>query len=80
VERAIRAKLERYPMPEQELKLWFLDQRINDYGVRVDMGLVDNAIKCDEMYQKKLMEEAKHLTGIQNLNSPAQLKGWLQNW
>jgi DNA polymerase len=79
VERAIRAKLERYPMPEQELKLWFLDQRINDYGVRVDMGLVDNAIKCDEMYQKKLMEEAKHLTGIQNPNSPAQLKSWLQD-
>ncbi len=79
VERAIRQKLNNYPMPEQELKLWFLDQRINDYGVRVDMGLVENAIKCDEVYQRTLMKEAKHLTRLDNPNSPAQLKGWLQD-
>jgi DNA polymerase len=79
VERAIRAKLEQYPMLEQELKLWFLDQTINDYGVRVDMELVKNAIRCDEMYQEKLVAEAKHLTRLENPNSPAQLKSWLQD-
>lgn len=79
VERAIRKKLEPYPMPKQELKLWFLDQCINDYGVRVDMGLVENAIHCDEVYQKKLVAEATHLTGLENPNSPAQLKSWLED-
>ncbi len=79
VERAIRKKLERYPMPEQEVKLWFADQKINDYGVRVDMGLVKNATQCDEGYQERLLEEASHLTGLENPNSVAQLKGWLQD-
>ncbi|WP_066633947.1 DNA polymerase [Desulfolucanica intricata] len=79
VERSIRQKLNSYPMLEQELKLWFLDQRINDYGVRVDMELVKNAIRCDEMYQEKLVAEARHLTGLENPNSPARLKGWLED-
>jgi len=79
VERSIRERLENHLTPEQELKLWYLDQSINDHGVRVDMGLVENAIRCDEMYQKKLMDEATHLTGLDNPNSVAQLKGWLQD-
>lgn len=79
VERGIRRKLEQYPMTEKELKLWYLDQQINDYGVRVDRGMVENAIRCDEVYQKKLVEEATRLTGLDNPNSPAQLKGWLQD-
>ena len=79
VERAIRRKLERYPLPEQELRLWSLDQHINDYGVRVDMGLVKNAIKCDLLYQQKLMKEATLLTRLENPGSVAQLKGWLQD-
>lgn len=79
VERSIRQKLNNYPMPEQELKLWYLDQRINDYGLRVDMKLVKSALLCDEGYQIKLMQEAKNLTGLENPNSPAQLKSWLQD-
>lgn len=79
VEREIRKKLEQYPMPEKELKLWYLDQKINDFGVKVDTTLVKNAIQCDEDYQKKLLMEAFHLTRLANPNSPAQLKGWLEN-
>ncbi|NMB34832.1 MAG: hypothetical protein GX989_00940, partial [Firmicutes bacterium] len=63
VERDIRKKLDRYPM--QELKLWFLDQKINDYGIRIDTKLVKNAIECDKMHQEKLMKEAIHLTGLE---------------
>ena len=77
VERDIRKKLDRYPM--QELKLWFLDQKINDYGIRIDTKLVKNAIECDKMHQEKLMKEAIHLTGLENPNSPAQLKTWLED-
>ncbi|WP_069648963.1 DNA polymerase [Caloranaerobacter ferrireducens] len=78
VERVIRKKLESYPMIEKELRLWQLDQKINDTGVRVDKVLVDNAIKCDRAYQDKLLKEAIHLTGLENPNSPAQLKEWLE--
>ena len=78
VEREIRRKLAPFPMIEKEQKLWELDQRINDRGIQLDKKLVEHAIKCDEVYQQKLMKEAKHLTGLDNPNSPAQLKGWLK--
>ncbi|QGT99528.1 phage encoded DNA polymerase I [Candidatus Syntrophocurvum alkaliphilum] len=79
VEQAIRKKLERYPMPEKEIRLWCLDQKTNDLGVRVDMKFVQNAIYFNEAYQKKLIKEAKDLTGLDNPNSPAQLKTWLND-
>lgn len=79
VERSIRKKLENYPMTEKELKLWFLDQKINDGGVKVEKRLVKNAINCDEIHQGKLADEALALTELENPNSPAQLKNWLKD-
>lgn len=78
VEREVRKKIEGYPMGEKELKLWFLDQRINSYGVKIDKELVNNAIICDELYQKTLVDEALYLTKLENPNSPQQLKNWLE--
>src|SRR5690554_696157 len=66
-------------MTDKELKLWHLDQKINDYGVNVDRELVKNAIKCDEEYQRELMKEALHLTKLENPNSPTQQKNWLES-
>jgi len=79
VEREVRKKIESYPMEEKELKLWFLDQRINSYGVKIDRELVNNAVLCDELYQKGLLEEALYLTKLENPNSPQQLKDWLED-
>lgn len=78
VEKQIRKKLEAFPITEMEQKLWELDQKINDQGVSIDTSLVTNALKADASFQKKLSEEAIHLTGLENPNSPAQLKRWLQ--
>ncbi|THE14023.1 hypothetical protein E1I69_05860 [Bacillus timonensis] len=77
VERQIRNKLEAFPIPKVEQKLWELDQKINDEGVLIDNSLVTNAIQADKAFQDKLFEEAVRLTGLENPNSPAQLKGWL---
>lgn len=79
VERSVRQKLEKHPMTDTEQQLWQLDQRINDFGVQVDHQLVDQAIQCDALHQDQLKEEAIQLTGLENPNSPAQLKGWLKN-
>lgn len=79
VERVVRRKLAPFPMIDQEQKLWELDQRINDRGIRIDRALVEHAIQCDEVHQKKLIQEAGDLTGLENPNSPAQLKGWLKD-
>ena len=76
-ERAIRKALEKYPLPEQEWKLYALDQQINDRGVRVDKKLVKNAIAVDEVFAQAACQRAKELTGLENPGSVNQLKAWL---
>lgn len=77
VEREVRRQLERFPVPDHEWKLWALDQRINDRGVRLDPVLFKQAIACDQQYEARLLQEARDLTGLDNPNSLTQLKGWL---
>ena len=77
VERQIRKKLEAFPISKIEQKLWELDQKINDDGVLIDKSLVINAIQADKAFQDELFDEAILLTGLENPNSPVQLKGWL---
>ena len=77
VERQIRKKLETFPISKVEQKLWELDQKINDEGVLIDKSLVINAIQADKAFQDELFDEAILLTGLENPNSPVQLKGWL---
>lgn len=79
VEREIRKKLERFPVPDDEWQLWEIDQRINDTGVMVDMTLVKNAIACDENHRRQLENKAVKLTGLDNPNSVEQLKKWLSD-
>ena len=77
VERSIRNKLSRYETLDKEQRLWELDQLINDRGVGTDLVLIEKAIECDAHYAKRLENEARELTGLDNPNSPAQLKKWL---
>lgn len=75
-EAAIKARLAVYKIPAAEQQLWNLDQRMNDNGVLLDMDLADKIIRYDEIYRKRLMEEAGELTGLENPNSLNQLKDW----
>lgn len=77
VEKSIRKKLHNFPIPESEMELYRLDQRINDRGVLVDMGLVEQAIACERLHKEVVTKRAYELTGLENPNSVAQLKGWL---
>ena len=77
VEKSIRRKLHNFPIPESEMELYRLDQRINDRGVLVDMGLVRNAVSCERLHKEVVTKRAYELTGLENPNSVAQLKGWL---
>ena len=77
VEKAIRKKLYKFPVPEGEMELYRLDQRINDRGVLVDMGLVRQAVVCERLHKEVVTRRAYELTGLENPNSVAQLKGWL---
>ena len=76
-ERAIKNLLRPYTMPDQEHRLWELDQRINDRGVLTDTQLVQNAIEASDLIQDRALTEVVELTGLQNPNSVQQLKKWL---
>ncbi len=77
VEKSIRRKLHNFPIPESEMELYRLDQRINDRGVLVDMELVRSAVSCERLHKEVVTKRAYELTGLENPNSVAQLKGWL---
>jgi len=77
-EMEIKRRLSGFPMPEDEQRLmWELDQRINLFGVAVDMPLIEGALHCSETVTAELMAEAHALTGLDNPNSASQLKTWL---
>lgn len=76
-EMEIEEKLSRFPVPEDVWEQYACDQRINDAGVKLDLTLAQNAIRCDEMLREKYSKRAKELTGLENFNSPIQLKEWL---
>lgn len=77
VERTIRHILEARPLPDVEWQTYWLDQRINDQGVRIDRELVGQAIQMSQAHTAELTQEAVTLTGLENVNSVSQLKGWL---
>ena len=76
-EMAIKKKLSTFPMPQSEWENYWIDQNINDRGILIDESLVDSAIKFDEILREENMDRAIELTGLENPNSPLQLKEWL---
>lgn len=77
VEMAIQSRLSKFPVPEFVWKEYHLDQRINDRGIGLDMGLVRNAIAFDERSRKTLTTAMQDLTNLENPNSVTQMKQWL---
>lgn len=76
-EMAIKKKLSAFPIPKSEWENYWVDQNINDRGILIDEVLVDSAIKFDEILRDENMDRAIELTGLENPNSPLQLKEWL---
>lgn len=78
-EKEIQRRLELFPVPEEEWRQWQMDVRMNAYGVRVDRELIDGVLRINARSEAELTEEAMRITGLENPNSVAQLKGWLEN-
>lgn len=77
-EHNILRRLEQFPMPEEEERLWQMEVRMNAFGVRVDEKLTDGALYIDERSRQDLTGEAMGITGIDNPNSTVQLMEWLE--
>lgn len=77
VEQAILAKVRRLEIPAFDEELYTVDQRINDRGVMIDAQMVANAARFDDDYKAELLKEAQQISGMENPNSPAQIKQYI---
>ena len=77
-ENTIRGMLLKWKPDYSEQKLWCLDQRMNDKGVRIEPKLAENAILIGDKYREELLTKCKQLTGLENPNSTQQIKTWLE--
>lgn len=77
VEQAVLKIVRRLEPARFDEDLYDVDQLINDRGVMIDRQLVDNAARFDDEYKARLEAEARQLTGMDNPNSPAQIKEYL---
>ena len=78
VEQAIKKKVQRLIPADFDEELYVADQEINDRGVKIDRTLVDAAARFDDEYKAQLLAEAQQLTGMENPNSPAQIKEYIK--
>ena len=78
VEQAIKRKVQRLKPADFDEELYVADQEINDRGVKIDCTLVDAAARFDDEYKAQLLAEAQQLTGMENPNSPAQIKEYIK--
>lgn len=78
-ERAIYRRIHKWDMPEHEWENWFLDQRINEAGIPVNMRVVKNAIKVAREITRSKLDRMAEITGLKNPNSGAQLLPWLRD-
>ncbi|MDK8683464.1 DNA polymerase [Corynebacterium pseudodiphtheriticum] len=77
VELAIHDRPSSFPIPEDEWEGYSLDQRINDTDILLDHTLADAAVALDDQHRAATLARAWELTGLENPNSPIQLKEWL---
>ncbi len=66
-----------YIVPFEELQRYWLDQRIADKGVGVDMDLVGKILAYGEVHQKAVADEALQLSGCP-ISAVTQLKAWIE--
>ncbi|MDO5049982.1 MAG: DNA polymerase [Actinomycetaceae bacterium] len=77
VEYAVRQALRHREPSHDTWSEYWLDQHINDLGVRVDTRFATAAQHVGGQHYAKTLNEAKTLTGLDNPNSVTQLQDWL---
>lgn len=79
VELSVQRYFSEIPVPEFIWKEFYIDQYINDRGILVDTEYVSKAVEFDNEEKEKLYDKLMNITGLDNSNSPAQMKKWLGN-
>ena len=76
-EMQIQQRLSKFPVSDEVWEQYQQDQEINDRGIGVDMGLVEQAIRLDALSHERLSDAMRKLTELDNPNSVQQMKQWL---
>lgn len=78
-ETEIDNQLSIYEVCQFERNNYFLDQHINDRGIKVDLAFAQAAYDLDEGFKVKAIKRMKEITGLSNPNSPKQLIEWINS-
>lgn len=78
-EMSVGSKISFFKQPAFEYRIWSIDQKINDRGVRIDTSFAKKVIDLNSEYQEKLSKEASLITFLDNPNSVAQLRNWFED-
>ena len=66
--RATAKKMPSFNYPcEPELSYWFMDQQLNDYGMQMDIDLVNAAVEYVEVEKKALAKKTRALTATKEV-------------
>lgn len=77
-EMGIQKMISPFPCSDELWQEYWIDQRINDRGVKVDLTLAQSAVEMSGVLSPYLKERMRDLTGLDNPNSTAQLDLWLR--
>lgn len=77
-EMGIQRRISAFPCSDELWQEYWIDQRINDRGVEVDLTLAKSAVEMSGVLSQDLKERMRDLTGLENPNSTAQLDLWLR--
>lgn len=79
-ERAIWKKIVPFNMPANEWRMWFLDQKINQRGIPINMHFVDKAIGLYEHVIEDRIARLKEITGLDKPTSPKAFLAWIRQF
>lgn len=77
-ERMLGDMMAHFPLPEKEIQIWQLDQKINDTGFPTDRPFVNAALDLAIQDKTLQSENLKKITGLANANSNQQFLKWVQ--
>lgn len=77
-ERELYDKLAVFEFPASERAIYDADQRINDYGIKVEVALAEKASQFDIEYKAELSATINEKYGIENLKSIPTLKRFIE--
>ena len=78
-ERALHRSLPNIAVPEFMQDQFRQDLLMQLRGVAVDIDMINNAIRINNIYTDRIMDEAVEITDLANPNSRNQLLGWLES-